>query len=434
MEGPGRHGAMRVLLVTPVQDGSGETITAMHVAEDLVAKGHRVHFLASPFARRFIEHLFPGAVRELAPYAGHNQLLWKETVTGFRPDAVVFADYPLLFFPAGCAPLAGEPGWIESLDDLDACLVTLDHFGFAQGEMGFFVGPPHLSFHYQSLPSIPGRMRVMLPCPMHEPGPVEGRIGLPFRYWNVPFQVPGPARRETRRRFLRREEGYLVFHPVPTWAWRNAEALGLPYYRFLPSLLDHFLGGVPGGVTVVSVNSGSLLVPPPSARIRILNVPLLPRPEFEALLCSSDLVLTENKLSIAMGKAICGLRPCAALKNSYRILELMDRLSGPFRRIVLGMENARPGSVYPFEVFPTVTRDVLERLCLYRENSLTEGFRELEIFDGQETGEALRGLLVDGEVRRDLRRRQQVYVDRLARLREPSDVLSDLVAQDRGSR
>jgi hypothetical protein len=425
---------VRVLLVTPVQDGSGETITALHMAEDLAAKGHRVLFLASPFARRFIEPLLPGKVLEFGEESSLNRLLWESAITDFRPDAVVFADYPLLFFPSGCSPLVSEPGWIDSLEDLDACLVTLDHFGFAQGEMGFFVGPPHLTFHYQRFPSIPRRMRVMLPCPMHEPGPVDGRVGEPFRYWGMPFRVQESARREARRRYLQSGDRYLVLHPVPSWAWRNAKTLGLPFYRFMPRLLDYYLGEVPGGVTVASVNNGALLAPPPGSRIRIVNVPPLARREFEALLFSSDLVITENKLSIAMGMAICGLQPAAALKNSFRILELMDRMGGTLRDIVLGMENVRPGSVYPFEVFPTVTKDVLEGLCLYRGNTVTGGFQELEIFGGEETGEALRLLLADPDTRSDLRRRQQAYVERLVRLSDAPDVLFHLVEEDRGSR
>jgi len=111
---------------------------------------------------------------------------------------VVFADYPLLFWPGGVVPLAREDGWVSRLEDAKACLVTLDHFGFAQEAMEFFLGPPHLvNTHYQLGP-IPSRMKIMLPCPMHEPLPVAGRKGRSFRYLDAAAALPAASAEVTR--------------------------------------------------------------------------------------------------------------------------------------------------------------------------------------------------------------------------------------------
>jgi uncharacterized protein DUF6365 len=423
---------MRILFVAPVEQGSGETITCLHMAESLAARGHEFLCLASPFARRFLGDRFPERVRGLGADLQANRQAWRTALQDFRPDAVVFADYPLLFFPAGASPLAG-PGWEEELEAADAALVTLDHFGFAQEEMSLFFGPAHLGFHLQTFPAIPERMHILLPCPMHEPGPVTGRRGHPFRYWEVPLAVDEDARREVRARYLRREGELLVFHSVPNWAWRQAEMFRLPFYRYVAAILDHYLRDLPRPVGVVSVNNGSLLEPPEGAAVRFVNLPPLPQPEFEALLFGSDLMVTENSVSISMGKAVCGFQPCASFKNSFRLLELMERLDGPLKRFILAMEGERLGTVFPFNVYPTGMTEELDRLVLYRDNSLTRAFRALEIFGAEETRRSLHALLTDEGEREALRAAQREYVGRLARLGDCAEVLEQVVAEDRAA-
>lgn len=422
---------MKVFIVAPVEQGSGETITCLHLAAGLEERGHQLLFLASPFASRFLGDRFPGRVRPLGPDLDANRRAWRAALAELRPDAIVFADYPLLYFPAGAAPLVG-PGWREELEAADAALVTLDHFGFAQEEMELFFGPPHMSY-FQRFPAIPERMQILLPCPMHEPGPVAGRRGHPFRYWEVPLALDEGARREVRARHLLHEDELLVFHSVPNWAWRGAEMLGLPFYRHLAAILDHYLRDLPRPVAVVSVNNGSLLQAPPGAGVRFANLPPIPQPEFEALLFGSDLVLTENSVSISMGKAICGLQPCAALRNRFRFLELLQRAEEPLKGIMLAMERERPGTIYPFNAYPAGMTQELDHIVLYRDNCLTRAFRALEIFGGAETRQALQRLLLDPDEREALRAAQGEYVRRLERLGDGADVLERVVEAERAA-
>jgi hypothetical protein len=51
-------------------------------------------------------------------------------------------------------------------------------------------------------------------------------------------------------------------------------------------------------VTLVSVNDGSLLPQPSDGSFKIVNLPQMEFTEFENLLFSADLVITENKVSI----------------------------------------------------------------------------------------------------------------------------------------
>ena len=418
---------MRVLLVTPVEEGSGETITAVHIGQDLRRAGSDVLYLASRFARRFIEPVLPGAAVELGSGGADNLNLWRRTVAQFSPDVVIFADYPLMAMPFGVAPLLKEPGWKEALDDYPGTLITLDHFGFAQREMQLFFGPPHLTpFQHHRFEAIPERMEILLPCPMHEPLDVPGRRGHPFRYWDLPLAIPAETIARVRNEYLGGQDGFLIFHSVPNWAWQAAEMLQIPLYRYLPELLDRYLGGLPKPVTVVSVNNGELLDPAEAPRIRIVNLAPLPVADFEALLFAADLMVTENRVSISCGKAVCGFQACAALVNRRSTVELVDSPDPAVRKVIAGMEGRRLGSVYRFEVFPTGMVEMLREIILYQGNSLPSTFCDLEIFGGEETAQMFRRLLADDELRGRLRAAQEYYVGHLACLPRASEAIAAL--------
>ena len=106
----------------------------------------------------------------------------------------------------------------------------------------------------------------------------------------------------------------------------------------------------------------------------------------------SDLMITENRISISLGKAVCGFQICAALVNRQSTLDLVLSPDSTVRRVVSAMEGRRLASVYPFEVFPCGMAELLQQIILYRENSLTGTFCDLEIFGAEGTGTLLRQL------------------------------------------
>jgi len=420
-------GSLRILIIAPVNGGSGETVTARYLARLAARQGHDVFFLASSFAARFLSDEFGHRLAELTSHGPTNVALWEETLRSVRPHVVVFADYPLMFWPGGVVPLAQEDGWVSRLEDTKACLVTLDHFGFAQAEMEFFLGPPHIVNTHHRLGAIPRRMKIMLPCPMHEPWSVTGRKGQPFRYLDEPAPLPSAVRAQVRAQFGVGDQGLLIFHIVSSWAWQSAATLGLKLYDRLSDLLNHHLGEIGRPLTVVSLNNGKLLQQSESSNLSIVNLAPMSPPEFDRLLFSSDLLLTENKLSISIGKAVCGLHPAAAFVNSFGILDLLDQATGRLRELVLAIENDRPGSIYPFDVFPTGMKDLLESIVLYRDNSLTRAFKEIELFGGESTQAALKAVLTDEAVRGELIDRQREYVERLSDLPDAAATLAELV-------
>jgi hypothetical protein len=258
---------------------------------------------------------------------------------------------------------------------------------------------------------------------MHHPGPLEGRRGDPFRYWSLPLALPDGRRREVRRTYLDSDDHLLILHSVPGWAWKMAEALGLPFYRFLPEVLAYYFESIDRPITLVSVNNGSLLAQPSGGSFRIINLAPMPITAFERLLLSADLIVTENKPSFTIGMSICGLRPCAVLKNSFGFSELSDRMPPGLRRCVASMEQERPGAVFPFEIFPMDMTGQLDKLCLYRSNALVAAFEELEVFGGEQTQQRLVRLLEDGETQDALRARQLAYVQKLQQTEDAVEVL-----------
>lgn len=413
---------MNVLIVVPSTVSTGEAITALHMARDIVRHEGDVRFLASSLTTGFLADPFADRVTVLGPDIGANQALWERTIRQFRPDFIVFADYPLLFFPSGTVRLADE-SWVRSLDTLDAALLTLDHLGYAQRQMTIAFGPPHLSLASAMTPEPPARMRIALPCPVQEPGPVDGRTGTPFRYWDMTLTTSDREVRRVRTRFVNDERDLLILHSTPGWARQAAELWGLPYYALLARLLASYLGDLPRPVTVVSVNDGRLLAPSSDANVRVVNVPALPAAEYEALVLASDLFLTENSVSVGLGKAICARRPAAVLRNSHRLVDLMAMADEPRRRIVLEMESARLGAIFPFEVFPIWTRRELDHLGIHRDNGFVKGFVWLEAFGGEETRQQLHDLLLNRYVREALCARQDAYGRAVAALPGPVQML-----------
>jgi Family of unknown function (DUF6365) len=419
----------------PMTISSGEALTASEMAGRIAARGDSVRVLASAFLRKLLPAGFASDVGELSDEDGAaNQALWESTIDRWRPEVIVFADYPLLFFRSGVVPLANLGQWAQSLDALDASLVTLDHLGYAQRPVELFFGPPHLSLQAESLPSTPRTMRILLPCPLNQPIPPSGRLGIPFRWLTAPPRLEPEQRAETRRRYLGTKSECLVFHSVPTWALRFAHAYGLPYYQFLPEILDQYLDCLPKPVTVISVNDGELLPQPCHARTRFINLSPLPAPEYEELLLSADLMICENAVSMTLARAVAGLIPSVAFRNSFRLPNLLMTTHGPLRDLLLAMERASMGSVFPFEVFPIWSRHEVELLGLFFANAVRRCFLHLEIFGGERTRQMLRLLLTDTNIRRCLRRRQESYMQCLQTLPDSYEALHVICDADSARR
>src|SRR6516225_6654876 len=152
---------MKVLFVTPNSFGSGEAITAMQIGRQMVQSGHDVRFFSERFPAQFLAEWFPGKVDELSENTAEAGMRWRTSLRGFQPDAVVFADYPLLHLSRRGQVLLEEENW-KTLEALGSELFTLDHLGMARGPMTLAFGPAHLELSKAHLPGLPPQIKVLL--------------------------------------------------------------------------------------------------------------------------------------------------------------------------------------------------------------------------------------------------------------------------------
>jgi hypothetical protein len=414
-----------ILFVAPNPLGSGEALTALEMARQVARAGHDILFAGTPLASRLVAGSVPAVVLPDDPIAAQRE--WRR-LAATRSDAIVFADYPLLALNgAGRAIL-------DALHETapNARLVTLDHLGMARGPLTLPFGPPHLEPLPAFLPALPEGMATLLPCPLRSPTPATSSArGIPFRSFDVPPSATDAERRAVRARFNLDERDRLVFHSAPGWAVEFCRRHELPYYNHFTRLLERLLSAVRDPVTVVSVNGGSLLRPSSSSTLRVLNLGQLAPDEYDALLVASDLFLTDNRISVSLARAARALVPAVALRNSYRLPDLIAA-GGEARNIALMMEGERMGSIFPFEVFPIWSAADVAALGVFDDNPLADAIVTLELFAIGDAPQQLARLLEDDAERSALRDRQRAYVSTLTALPTGGAALLSILGQPTG--
>jgi Family of unknown function (DUF6365) len=443
--------ALRALFLARTTTAFGETTTAMALAESVVADGGEVWFLASPQAAQLMQARFPDRVHKMTPDIEVNRRMWRRMVRNLRPDVIVFSDIHELIFHSWnhSSPLI-DLRWLRELEALDVPLVWIDLMGFAPwaqevtARLSYFrFGPLVLD----TIRSFLERLWVILPCPLHEPGPVQGRRGIPYRNFSLPLQLAPEERTLVRSRFLEegQQEDILILRVVSSWQTMSAEERGLPLYDYLSELLAVYLSDLPKPVKLISVSDQCQLRPSTSPNLRVVNLRSMPPDDFERLLLSSDLLLTENEGGYTLGKAL-GSVTAVALVNSYTLEELLKReeYGSPIRRLVLKMERRHPGSIYPHLVYPRRARpsqivdnprerrkqrnpSALLQDTLRRGRFLSSPFVRGELYGGAETRELFHRLLCDPSSRDRLKEQEMAYIQRQNKLEDGPTVLKHLL-------
>ena len=411
---------MKILCVAPNPSGSGEAITAAAIACALEHEAHEVTAFAHPFAARFFGSV--GRVETFADTPEDTGRRWRAILRELRPALVLFADYPLLpFTHHGRALVTDEAR--RALEDTQAVLVTLDHLGLAQGPLTISFGPPHLEPFPEHIAALPDAMRILLPCPVQSPLASTRRRGERCRYAPQIGPLASATRQAVRARFLRSSDERLVLHATPGWALAFCRRHALPYPRHLGQLLVQLLGGLAGPITVVCVNAGDELPAVSTApNLRIVSIPPMPASTYDDLLLASDLVLTDNRISVGLGKGACGGVAGVALRNSFTLAEIAER-GGASARFAMALDAERAGSVFPFEVFPIWSRADVDAMGLFDANPLTACVITTEMFGGDETRSVLSGVLFDAITQEPLRQAQAAYAASIRQLPAAHELL-----------
>lgn len=419
---------MNALFVLPVLGSTGEATTAYHMARCLIEQGTMVSFLAAPPASDLLAASFPQQEMYVLSSDVHtNRIQWDDATESIRPDVVVFADYPSLFMSSGSAAFEDMTDWVRSLETITSTLVTLDHCGIAQSPVEIDFGPYHLGLRRERFPSIHKRVQILLPCPLHEPGPLSWRNGTPFRYLEAPTPQGG-IRKGTRTSLEVDDDGFIILHPVTSAAAAFARFYRLPYYRYLPILLTKYLGALATRVTLISINSGDLL--PQVDGVRVINISAVPPERFDSLFAAADLLVTENAISTTLGRAVVAGLPAVFLRGRYGSGRTDVPLAPGFQHIFEAMRNECPGDVSPFLSFPVDVCSAIRATGLFRGNTILRGLCQVDIYGGSATARRLRGLLTDRRVRNHVAACQRDYVCRTGLLPDPHRALQLAITAD----
>jgi hypothetical protein len=329
---------------------------------------------------------------------------------------------------------------VHMLQDVLRCSICANHFGKS------------------ALQSFLERLWVVLPCPLNEPGPLEGRRGLPFRVnASLPATVKAEEKARCRLKFLgkaQEKKGILILRSTSSWQADLADRGNLHLKEYFADLLALYLEDFPRPVTLVSLSDRHRLRPPTNGRqLKVINIPNLSPQEYQTLQLSADLILTDNEISYSLGNAV-GKTPAMVLVNSFSIKELMERegRQSALGRLLREIQGKWPHSVFPHLIYPlklSQNEVMAGRGAEARNGSPSKAFLaetirlgrmpsspflRAELYGGEQTKNLLHRVLLDSSARQELLQQELSYLNRLNQIEEGVSVLKQVQAGHRLSR
>lgn len=444
-------GALRALFLSFPSRAYGEINVVQPLAEDVSSHGGEAWFLVSPLAARVARQKFPDRVFEMTGEIEENQILFWRILKKYRINVVVFSEFYEILQPkrhTDC-PFFNRR-FFSMIGESDVTLVFMDFIAHTPmlREIGDCAtcakrfGGLHLRSFFE-------RLWVILPCPLNEPGDTPGRIGIPYRIGALPVNVDEEDRLRVRRHLLgsaKTNETAIVVRTGSTWQAKLAADYELPLYDHLTELLAIYLGPIKKDIVLVTVSDQQQLRPDGSNRLRILNLKNLPPVEYERLILSADLVFTDNEIGYTLAKTI-GNVPGLVFVNSYHAQQVLDseEYGSPLWKLVSEMEQKRPGSIYPFQIFPLPAelwgepppngsngaQPLFEPETVRLGRMQSSPYMRAEIFGGKRTSQLLQWLLDNPSSSAHLKKHDLAYIDRLNRLDTGAPVLDRLYHADR---
>jgi Family of unknown function (DUF6365) len=440
---------MRVIFVCSPSRAYGEINSVVPLAKSVADARGEVWFLASPLAAEVAKLHFPDRVFQMTSELERNQTVFWRMVKKFDPDLIVFAELYEILRPnrrPECPFI--DPEWLRKMADVECTLIFMDFIthipmlrGIARCER--CAG----RFGTRALEAFLERLWVVLPCPLNEPGTVEGRCGIPYRTHALPLTIDPRDRARVRARLLgegHQEDGFLVVRTGSSWQALLAEEYGVPLYEHLGDLLAAYLGDLPRPVTLVSISSRHR-IRCNRGGLRVCNISNLPPHEFDELILSSDLVVTDNEIGYTLAKTL-GSVPSLVLVNTYTCDELLERSGrlSQIRQIVLEMARRQRDSIYPHKIFPIpagheeLVEDSPESShgashstplwtsTLRLGRMISSPFVKAELYGEEDTREVFRLLLCDPDSRAVIEDADSSFIERLQKLDDGITVLTRL--------
>lgn len=425
---------MRTVFLTPGGLGSGEIINAVLVADQLRKKGVDCSFLTFPYGARFIRtYEFEHVLLKDDKLTNINSM--KEHLEKTHPDAIVIADYYLFHMSKSLS----EYLWVGWMKDLGIPVVSFDSLCLGREyPKAIYIANPELfpKPKFNITYKMPSFIQTLIsPCPPFNSQPQDERDSC-GRLYEETFTTfkPAPAKEELG---INPDEK-LVFHIIPKWALMTLEGGSLmsfpEYYPMLAAVLSHHFRNLDERIHLVCVSPTDKKLYTETDKLKVNQVDFLPFDVYMKYMTSADLVITDNILSATTWKAVLHRVPVLVLGNSLTAKD--------------------PGSKFDTisEHF-TISDEFTEVLCTYMKDSIlnlpilsfwtvfTKRFASMdivktflikELFDEKGTFETISSILTDETFKKELRKRQDAYVQKTAKMPTMADIVLS-IAREGGS-
>jgi hypothetical protein len=198
---------------------------------------------------------------------------------------------------------------------------------------------------------------------------------------------------------------------VAPWAISGARIAGFERHH------DELLGRIVAGIDACGepIQFAVVARTPPAVtshgRVRVHRTGLLPFESYDHLLCSCDAVVSDNIVQTSVSKAVVIGTPHLIIQNT----------AGSFSASATG-----PGA-HPWNIFPMAHLFPAER-------EYAQIVDVAEYADPDDVRDRLVAILRHGHADPERRERRRAYVERLARLAEPGEILARVIGPARPAR
>ncbi len=404
----------------------GDTLVGIGLTNQLRAAGVESHYVITGAAEALVRHhSYPYTVIE--PAQGRNvRGVVDSVVREFRPDAIVLADY-LNHWGTLVRGFDTDPWFI---DDYRLPILPIDIWEWENTSFRFDVcGRVHEREVSRRILDLPAHLRPVPVC--HLDAGAAGR-GFPYRVLPPERRLSAAQRRAVRTDIGVGGQDRLVMVPMAAWQHQRKDQPGMTemVHRLaerVPGLLVSYLKRLPATTHFLLIGTG---VPEafralPAEQVHIL--PLCPPDRYDALLASSDAVLSLTTTGLTVTRAILADIPAMLLTNRFHVPDaaaigtVEAALGGLSPLVRTWLLDTVP--IEPFRMWPKGQHAFLEPLL--RNNPHVETLVHRELLDEEGVVTGLEALLHDPDTRDRLTERRARYVAAVDALPPTADVFAE---------
>lgn len=429
---------MTVLFITTSQFSIGELHNAICLARQLEENGTDTFFLTSANHVNYAKNSKVKA-RALSNKIKQTKVI-KEVVEEKQVQAIIIADYYNLDFES---PLID----LDFVVELGIPMATIDSLSFGPEEKvlrnQLFKGSKSRARNkFETyLRAIPENLKIIRTCPINNPHIMTERI-FPVTLYTKSFELEAEEKQQVKKQFgCMNENDKLVMVSKSAWAnllvkMRLMETgthmkVAYNYEYFLQELITEYIGeeDPESKVYVIGVapEQGFITVDS-DAKVQFISLPFLDLDEYEKVLFSCDLFITDNITSASMAKAMFAHVPVLTLMNSKVKASEDGEIEIPaewennrLREIINKWLGVMDNGIYPFLTYPNGW--VSELQPLLKDNPWVDAIDTTEIFDMKETGKIIHNMLYCEETKQKINQKQAAYIQEIIKINKAEQML-----------